>query len=162
MDAWNALKLVLRVEPGTQDAVTELTQLKRGWKTTAFWITLTGSLLSIAAALKGVIPADVALAANTVLIVVYNLLRGVKKSACPGVHPLWQSTECWLGVVGNICNSLMALRPNGPSAQHLAVASAVISVGMAVARDLANVQPGAQPQSDRDEKDAEPPQKKAA
>jgi hypothetical protein len=131
-------KLLSQVEGPAQETAGDLMQIKRGYKTLAFWITLLGSLSAVVASLNGLLSCNVAFAINTVLIVFYNILRGVQKTEETLLHPAWQSTEVWLGVMGNICNGIAALQPNANS-QVLAVASALISAAMVLARDLAHL-----------------------
>lgn len=138
MNWLDKLQLLSQVEGPAQDVVGDVVQIKRGYKTLAFWITLLGSLSSVVASVTGVLPANMAFVINTVLIVFYNLLRGVQKTEESRVHPFWQSTEVWLGVMGNISNGVAALQPNSNS-QVLAIGSALISAAMVVARDLAHV-----------------------
>jgi hypothetical protein len=113
-----------------------------GWKTLAFWLTLVGNLVTLATALQGLIPAQAALVAMTVLTAVYNILRGAKKSQEAGVKSLWTGTEFWLGVGTCVSTSFVTLIDGGVNPSWLVSANVVLAAVMKMARDLAKEQPG--------------------
>ena len=54
--------------------------VKPGWKTSEFWGKIIVQVLSVVAALSGVIPEEYALIAVAVLEGVYNIIRGIVKA----------------------------------------------------------------------------------
>ena len=56
---------------------------KPGYKTTEFWLTLLGNLVTIVGNLKGIIPGQAAAIALVVLDGVYGIMRGLVKINAP-------------------------------------------------------------------------------
>lgn len=122
--------------------VSQMGEIKRGWKTLSFWITLLGNLLTLAGVLKGIIPALTALVVMTVLTAFYNILRGAQKSEEEGVRSWWKTTEFWMGVGTEISKAFIALQGGGISPAWMATLSTVLAGSMTIARDLSHKEPG--------------------
>lgn len=56
---------------------------KPGWKTSEFWLTAITNVIGVVGALKGIIPANYATIALTVLNSVYAIVRSFVKTSDP-------------------------------------------------------------------------------
>lgn len=57
--------------------------VKPGYKTTEFWLTVITNIVTVIGAIKGLIPANVATIALTVLNAIYGVIRTLAKSNAP-------------------------------------------------------------------------------
>lgn len=121
--------------------VTQMGDIKRGWKTWKFWISLLGNIMALGLALKGLIPAMTALVAMTILTAGYNLLRGFEKIDEDNVKPVYQVTEFWLGIGTEIGKAVIALQGGGINPVWFSTLSAIVAAAMTIARDLAFKEP---------------------
>lgn len=135
------LKLLFKARQPLTDIITEVKEIKAGYKTLPFWITLLGTLLTLVAALQGVIPASAALVVTTILTFLYNVLRGATKANVPGQKPVLQTTEFWIGVLGFLSTAITTLQSGGVNPAWMTTAMAVIGMAMAAAQNLAGQQP---------------------
>jgi len=135
------IKLLFKARKPATDIINEVGQIKSGWKTIPFWVTLLGTLISLVAALEGFIPASTALIATTALTAIYNILRGATKTDITGTKPVVQSTEFWLGVLGQLSNAAVTLKTGGIAPHWLVTAETFISAAMAAGQNLAGQQP---------------------
>src|SRR5258708_28611706 len=108
-------KVLFSVRVPVQHSAGEIKDIKSGWKTIPFWVTLTGSLVSLGAAIQGFIPGTIAVVIITSLTVIYNILRGLIKADVNGVRPVFQSSEFWAGVIGILCDGILTLKNCGRS-----------------------------------------------
>lgn len=141
MGLLSKIKLLFVFRKPATDLINEVSQVKSGYKTVAFWVAVVGTLGSAVAAGTGIIPATYALIAGTVLTVLYNILRGATKADQVGVKPILQSTEFWMGVLTAISNGLLALKTGGIDPQWLTTAQTAIGAAMAAGQNLAGQQP---------------------
>lgn len=81
------VKLALKLRRPINKMVTEVEQMKSGYKTTEFWLTVISNLITIAGALQGVIDAKTAAVMLAVLNGVYSVLRTVAKANGQPVPP---------------------------------------------------------------------------
>jgi len=137
------LKLLFKARQPAIDIINEVKEVKAGYKTVPFWITLIGSALSLVAALQGMVPASVSLVATTALTFFYNVLRGATKADTTAQKPLIQTTEFWLGVLGQVSAALVALKQGGVNPAWLTTASTAVGIAMAAGQNLAGQQPTA-------------------
>jgi hypothetical protein len=142
MNIFAKLKLALAIRTPVTEVAGQLKQIKSGWKTLSFWVTLIGSLVSLAAAVKGFIPAEYSLIITTALVTVYNILRGLAKADSAVVTgPIWTSTETWMGILGQASAGILALQQGGINAKWMTVAASVIATAMTLSRDLRAIDP---------------------
>jgi len=142
MNIFAKLKLALALRKPAADVAGQLKAIKSGWKTLSFWVTLIGSLASLAAAVKGFIPANYSLLITTALVTVYNILRGLAKADSAAVTgPMWATTETWMGILGQVSAGMLALQQGGINAKWMTVAASVIATAMALSRDLRALDP---------------------
>jgi hypothetical protein len=141
MSIIDKIKLVLKIRKPIAEVKGELQGFKRGWKTLSFWVTLLGSLGSLAASVQGFLPAEYALIINTVLVTLYNILRGADKALESSSRPTWLSTEVWLGIVGQLNNGVLALQQGGVNEKWVMTSAAILAAAMSLGRDLANLEP---------------------
>jgi len=135
------LKLLFKVRKPATDLINEVRQVKSGWKTIPFWVSVLGTLLAVVASLKGLIPATSALVITTVLTMFYQILRGATKADLTSTKPVFQTSEFWLGVLSQIANALTALKTGGINPTWLATASGLVAAAMAAGQNLAGQQP---------------------
>lgn len=137
MKLFDKIKLFIK---GNQ-VISQLSHVKRGYKTLSFWITLLASLGSFAGSIKGVVSPEISLIVTTALTALYNILRGLEKADEPGTRPWYKSTETWVGIGAQVQNACLAIKEGGIQESHLAAAAIVIGGVMSMARDLSNIQP---------------------
>lgn len=63
--------------------VIEEANVKSGWKTTEFWMTVATNLTAVVGALKGIVPEKVAAIAVAVATCVYTVARALTKATAP-------------------------------------------------------------------------------
>jgi len=141
MSIIDKIKLIMKVQKPVAEVVGELKGVARGWKTVSFWVTLFGSLGSLAASVQGFLPPEYALLINTALVTVYNVLRGLNKADDMSSRPTWQSTEVWMGIMGQLNNGVLALQQGGVNEKWVMVSAAVLAAAMTLSRDLSNIEP---------------------
>lgn len=142
MSLWSKIKLLFVARKPAADFVANVKEVKRGWKTAHFWVSLLGSGIALLASLKGFIPAEVSLIVTTVLTTSYNIMRGFDKTDETVLHPPLRSTEMWMGILGQLGNGVLALQQGGVSGTELTVASAIIAGAMATAQNLSSANSG--------------------
>jgi hypothetical protein len=135
------LKLLFQVREPLGKLAGQVTELKRGYKKVAFWISFVGTLMSTVGALIGFVPPQLALIANTSLTAIYNILRGLDKAQEPGVRPLVQTTEFWQGVAGEFSNAIVQMQTGGVDSQYFHAAQTFIAAIMAASQNLGSRQP---------------------
>lgn len=138
---WEKLMLLLKAKKPAEDVANDLKEIKRGWKTPYFWLVLIGHLGALVAAAQGVLDPKLALILNTVLAVLYNVLRGVNKSQEEGVREWWKTTEVWMSVGSQLSAGSLALQQGGINPTWLVTASTVLNAVLALSRDLSHKQP---------------------
>lgn len=131
------LKLLLKVRQPATDLINEVKDIKSGWQTIPFWVTLLGTLISAVGALTGVIPATAALIIGTGLTAVYNVLRGAVKAESPTTKPILQTTEFWLSLGTELSNALVTFQNGAINPPWFATAQALIGACMAFGQNLA-------------------------
>lgn len=130
--------------------VKNMSDIKRGWKTISFWMTLMANIVSLAGALQGLIPATTAAVFITAANAIYNILRGLSKSQENNVRGYWKTTEFWLAISGEISKGVVSLETGGISTPFLASLGTVTAGVIAINRDLANKLPGIAEEKDKD------------
>lgn len=141
MNLIDKVKILVSIRKPLGIVVSELSDVKRGWKTIGFWITFLGSLIALVSALTGFMPATAALLTTTSLTVIYNIASGLRKADEVGVRPVLQSTEFWVGVLNSVGNGLMAIQTGGISPEWLVTAQTIIASVVGVAQNLGAQQP---------------------
>jgi hypothetical protein len=145
------LKLLFKMRQPATDLITEIKDVKSGWKTWQFWITLLGTLSALATACSGLLPLSTVLIITTVIALitaVYNVWRGAVKSQTPGQKPFFQSSEFWVSVVSCASTAIVTLQTGGVNPKWFETAIAAITVilgSLGAGQNLAGQQPGATP-----------------
>lgn len=137
----NVIRVLFAVRKPLADIAGQAKEIKRGWKTPAFWVTLLGSLLAAVAALQGVIPATAALVAVSILTAVYNIVRGVKKSEESGARGIFRTTEFWMAALGEVSKAIVAMQTGGVNPEFFAALTSLVAVATTVAQNLAAREP---------------------
>lgn len=137
MGLWEKISLLFKANKPATELVGQLKEAQRGYKTLAFWVALLGTLLSLAAAVKAVIPVTAALIVITVLTAVYNVLRGLQKAGTDTNRGALVSTELWIGVMGEISKAVAALHAGGIDPTWLVSLGSINAAAMAAAQNLA-------------------------
>lgn len=135
------LKLLVKARKPVTDIINEAKEIKTGYKTVQFWVTVLGSGVALVGALEGFIPASAGLVASTVLVTFYNILRGATKADVASTKPIVQTTEFWVSVLSQLGAAIVALQSGGINPSWFAAASMMISVAMAAGQNLAGQQP---------------------
>jgi hypothetical protein len=141
MSLVDKIKLLFVAKKPVTEIVGELKQIKTGYKTVSFWVTLVGSLVSLGATVSGFLPATYALIITTVLTAGYNILRGIQNAGVDGNTPITQSTRFWMGLLGIVANALTSLQTGGVNPQWLLSANAFIAAIMSAAQNIGATQP---------------------
>jgi hypothetical protein len=142
MSLFDKIKLLFVARKPAADFVANVKDIKRGFKTIHFWVTLLGSAGALFAAVKGFVPPEIGLIVTTVLVASYNIMRGFDKTDESIPHPALQSTELWLGILGQLSNAILALQKGGVASTHLVAAGAVIAGAMSIAQNLTSINSG--------------------
>jgi hypothetical protein len=121
--------------------VNQMGEIKRGWKTLSFWVVLVTNLLALIAALKGLLPAGLALILLTAVTAVYNILRGAQKSHEEGMRSWFKTTEFWMGVGTEISKAFVALQAEGINPAWMGTTSTILAGVMTISRDLSAKSP---------------------
>lgn len=133
------VKLLFVARKPAQDFVANVKEVKRGWKTIHFWVSLLGSAITLVGSLKGFVPAEASLIITTILMASYNIMRGFDKTDETIPRPTLRSTEMWMGIIGQLSNGIVALQQGGVNSAELAIASAVLAGAMATAQNLTSI-----------------------
>lgn len=141
MGLFAKLKLLIKASKPVGQFVNQVKGARAKYKTIPFWLSIVGSLISIAAALQGVIPATTAVIITTSLTAIYNILRGADKINQVGVKPPLQTTEFWMGVGAILSTMFVDMKTAGVDNQVIGIANTVIGAAMAAAQSLAANQP---------------------
>lgn len=135
------LKLLFKIRKPAGELLDQVKEVKRGWKTLSFWVTLLGSLASTASALSGIIPPQAQLIATTVLSAFYNMLRGLQKAEESTVRGVARSTEVWMGIFAEVQKGIVALNTGGINPEWMTTMSTINMMAMAAGQQLASLQP---------------------
>lgn len=138
MSVFDAVKALWAAKEPATEVAGDIQQLKRGYKTPAFWVVLLAHLGSLVAAVQGYIPPHTLLLVNTVLAVLYNIARGTAKQEEAGVRDVWKTTEFWMSLGSQISAAFLALQQGGISPQWLVSAQTILAGAMVIARDLSH------------------------
>lgn len=141
------IKLLFKIRKPAGQLADQVKGIKRGWKKVSFWVSFLGTLLSVVAALSGVLTPYISLIINTTLTLFYNILRGLDKADEVGIRPIVQTTEFWQGAMGEASNAIVALHTGGIDPAWLHTAEMLIAMGMAAAQNLAAQQPEKLPET---------------
>jgi hypothetical protein len=137
------IKLLFAIKKPVTKLVNEAKQIKSGWKTWEFWVTIIGGLISVTAALTGFIPATTSLIISTALGVIYNIVRAFQNAGIDGTTPVMQSTRFIAMIAGFIYAGLMALKTGGIDPAWISSAIAILGAIGAAAQSLGAQQPTA-------------------
>jgi hypothetical protein len=135
------IKLLFAAKTPITELVNEAKQIKSGYKTVSFWVTVVASISSLVAALTGFIPVTAALIASTAITVVYNVLRAIQNAGVDGTVPLFQSSRFWVGILGIVLAGLTQLQTGGIDPKWVQASIAIIGAVMAGAQSLGAQQP---------------------
>lgn len=80
MNLIQKIKLLLKVKEPAENIIKEVSNVKDGYKTTEFWLTIISNLITVTGAVQGVIDPKTAAIILAVLNGVYNLVRGIVKA----------------------------------------------------------------------------------
>lgn len=144
MSLVDKIKLIFSARQPATELFNEVKEIKSGWKTLGFWVTVLATLGSLAAAIAGFLPAATALIITTAITVLYNIGRAIQNADSQGVQPVIQSTRFWVGILGIVSTGIVSLQTGGINPQWLVTASAIIAAVMAAAQSVGAQQP-AQP-----------------
>lgn len=123
--------------------VAQMGEIKRGWKSLAFWVTLLGNVLGVLASVKGILPATAVVIGGAALTSLYTILRGAQKTEESGVREWWKTTEFWLSVGTSLSGGLVSVQQGGVNPAWIASANTVLAGVLGIARDLAHKEPKA-------------------
>lgn len=135
------LKLLFKASKPVGEFVNQIKGARKKYKTIPFWITLSGSLISLIGALSGFIPATAAAIAIGVLNIFYNVLRGLDKGNQVGIKPPMRTTEFWLGIGALVSTQIVDWQTAGINNQTLITIQGFLGAAMAAAQSLAAHQP---------------------
>ncbi len=135
------LKLLFKVRQPATDLINEVKEIKTGYKTIQFWVTVIGTIGSVATAMTGLIPATAALVISTSLTCFYNILRGATKSQSQTTKPILQTTEFWMSMLTELSNTLITFQNGAINPPWFATAQATIAAFMAFGQNLASQAP---------------------
>jgi len=79
MNIIQKIQLFLKVRKEVNIIKKEVKNMKDGWKTTEFWLTIFSAIVSIYFALSGIIPNDLAIKITAVCVSIYTVARAVVK-----------------------------------------------------------------------------------
>jgi len=142
MSLIDKIKLLFVARKPAADFLANVKEVKRGWKTIHFWVSLLGSGIALVASIKGFIPADISLIITTVLVGSYNIMRGFDKTDESIPHPPLRSTEFLMGLLAQLSNAVLALQQGGVSSAHLAIAGTILAGAMSIAQNLTSINSG--------------------
>lgn len=135
------IKLLFAIKKPAADLVGQVKEIKRGYKTLAFWISLFATLTTISGVLTAHISGITALLVFTSIGVVYNVLRAFKKADEAGIRSPWVSTEFWMGLITIVGNGFVALQNGGYMAPWVITGSAIVTAFMSVSQNVGAAQP---------------------
>lgn len=144
------IKLLFAVKKPALELAEKAKEIKKGYKTLAFWISIFASVVSVATAIQGIIPASTALIAVVASTVIYNVLRAFQNSEVTGVEPVLTSTRFWVGLLGIVSAGLIQLQTAGINPEWVTVSISVIGAIMAAAQSIGAKQPEEQNESNKD------------
>jgi hypothetical protein len=135
------IKLLFALRKPAGELAKEVKELKTGWKTASFWVSILGTIGTITALVVGYIPATTALIATTAITVLYNLARAIENAQMAGTTPWWQTTRFWVGVLGIVSAGLAALQQGGINPAWIEGSISFIAAVMAAAQSVGAQQP---------------------
>ena len=80
MNIIEQVKVLFRIRKPATDLIQEAKQVKSGWRTSEFWMTIVTQVLAVVAALNGVLDPKTAATIVAVLNAVYAVLRTLAKT----------------------------------------------------------------------------------
>jgi hypothetical protein len=137
------IKLLFAVKKPVTALVNDVKQIKSGYKTLTFWVTIIGGLISVCSALAGFIPPTIALIISTALGVLYNIVRALQNAGVDGVTPVAQSTRFLVMVAGIVYAGLLSLKAGGVDPKWVETAIAILGAIGAASQSLGAQQPKA-------------------
>lgn len=135
------IKLLFAVKGPASKLAKDIQQIKTGWKTVEFWVTVIGSAISVATAAAGFLPATTALIITTALTAAYNILRAFQNAGVEGVTPVFQSTRFYTTVIGILSAGFVALQTGGINPLWVQSAISILAAVGAGAQALGAQQP---------------------
>jgi hypothetical protein len=145
------IKLLFKVRQPATDLITEVKEIRTGWKTWQFWATFLGTVSALVTTLAGVIPATTAIIITTgiaLVVALYNLWRGAEKSQTPGQKPFFLTSEFWVSAVSCVSTAIVTLQAGGVNPKWFETAVAAIAVilgSLGAGQNLAGQQPSGAP-----------------
>lgn len=141
MNIYEKVKLLFVARKPVTEVINQVKGIKAGYRTLGFWITLVGSLVSLAGATSGFLPVTTALIITTALTAGYNILRSLQNADAPGTQPVFQSTRFWIGILGIVSNAIASLQAGGINPEWIISANGIIAAIMAGAQSVGAEQP---------------------
>jgi hypothetical protein len=135
------IKLLFAVRKPAIELVGQMKQLKTGWKTLTWWISVFATLATLGTYAGGFLPATTALMVTVAITFVYQVLRAIKNADMVGTAPLFISTRLWSGILAIASASLLSLQAGGIDPNWVKASLAAIAVIMALAQNLGGQQP---------------------
>jgi hypothetical protein len=77
------IKVLLRIQKPAKKLLSEVKNMKSGWRTSEFWTVVVSNLVAVVGALNGVLDAETAAKVLGVLNAVYAILRTLAKAPEP-------------------------------------------------------------------------------
>jgi len=130
------IKLLFVVKQPVTEIVGKLKDLKTGWKTLPWWISIVASLATVAASIGGFIPATTAVIVTVAVTFVYQVLRAIENAQMNGVAKWYVSTRFWSGLLAVISTALLSLQTGGIDPKWVGSALAVIGMIMGVSQNV--------------------------
>lgn len=141
MNLIQKIKLLFAVKKPATELVEKVKEIKKGYKTLGFWISVFASIVSVATAIQGFIPASTALIIVVAANVLYNMLRAFQNSEVTGVEPVLTSTRFWVGILGLVSAGLIQLQAGGVNPEWVTVSLSIIGAIMTAAQAVGAQQP---------------------
>jgi len=113
MNIIEKVKLFIKVKKPATDLIKEMKEVKTGWKTIGWWISISATLGTIVTTLAGYLPAEVGLVATVAITALYQSVRAIENTKMVGTAPLLLSTRFWSGIMSALGTALVSLKSGG-------------------------------------------------
>lgn len=131
------LKLLFKVRKPLGEVADAVEEAKKTKKWVHFAVTLLGTLVTTALALKGVIPPVYQLIAVTVFQALYNIIRGADKADNAEIKGTLTTTEFWMTALAEVQKAFINLQTGGINPEWMVTSTAAIGAALAFGQNLA-------------------------
>jgi hypothetical protein len=130
------IKLLFAAKAPVTDLISKAKELKTGWKTLGFWVSVVATLATLATAVAGFLPANIALIVTVAITFIYQTLRAVENTQMASTAPLLLSTRFWSGILAIAATALTSLKAGGISPHWVEAALTLIGIIMTGAQNV--------------------------